>query len=118
MSYTCDCCGACCKTFPIYASTEDAAREPLIQEQGLELKEWLGDSEWRYRLFPLPFQCSCTFLGADKLCKIYERRPGVCRRFEAGSAQCQEARARQGLRELCPDAASGSSAADLPSSVR
>jgi Fe-S-cluster containining protein len=100
MSYQCDLCGACCKTFPIYASRSDAKREPRIASEALELKEWLGDEAWRYTLYPLPFQQQCCFLGAENRCRIYNTRPDVCRAFEAGSAQCQEARRRHGLAEL------------------
>ncbi|MGB0259558.1 MAG: hypothetical protein ACPGES_12975 [Coraliomargarita sp.] len=34
----------------------------------------------------------------DQLCKIYEDRPSVCRKFEPGSEQCIEARRRQGIK--------------------
>ena len=27
---------------------------------------------------------SCVFLGADRRCTVYERRPGVCRKFPEG----------------------------------
>jgi Fe-S-cluster containining protein len=40
---------------------------------------------------------SCAFLNEDQLCRIYATRPDVCRRFEAGSEQCIEARARAGI---------------------
>lgn len=97
MAVECDKCGACCCSFPVYASEADASAEPKIKERGVKLDKWLGDNDWRYQLHPLPFLNACTFLGLDNLCSIYASRPGVCRKFEAGSPQCQEARKRMGL---------------------
>lgn len=95
--YDCAACGACCQCFPIFASEADSAREPQIKTQSLGVDENLRDPEKRYQLFPLPFHRTCVFLETNKLCRIYETRPTVCRRFEAGSDQCQEARVRIGI---------------------
>jgi Fe-S-cluster containining protein len=103
-AFSCDGCGACCQTFPIFASAADAGREPrILQEAGL-LPAPLRTPEWTYRLYPLPFLEACCFLDGDRRCAIYAARPDVCRRFAAGEAQCQEARRRQGLPPLPPDA--------------
>ena len=101
-SYECDGCGACCRTFPIFASESDAAREPRVAAEGRRLPAQLAGGEWHYRLFPLPFLDACTFLDADDRCTIYDSRPDVCRRFAAGSEQCQQARQRQALAPLLP----------------
>jgi hypothetical protein len=53
-----------------------------------------------YQLYPLPFLEACAFLKEDKLCRIYETRPDVCRRFEPGSTQCIEARERLNVEEV------------------
>ena len=98
--FECDKCGACCKTFPIFASEDDAIREPRILSEGLRLDDSISDKEWRFKLYPLPFHHRCCFLGEHNLCAIYENRPDVCRAFKAGSAQCQAARARRGLLPL------------------
>ena len=95
--YECDGCGACCKTFPIFAAAVDAEREPRICRESQQLLPAQATPEWHYRLFPLPFVETCCFLDPDSRCTIYATRPEVCRQFAAGSAQCQEARARQGL---------------------
>ena len=95
--YECDACGACCRTFPIFASTRDAESEPRIRDEGRRLNPWLATPEWEYQLFPLPFQEACCFLNGDNRCTIYATRPDVCRQFEAGSDQCQEARRQCGL---------------------
>ena len=95
--YDCTQCGACCRSFPIFASEADAVREPAIRQQTRKLAEHLATENMAYQLFPLPFQTRCAFLKKDELCRIYESRPNVCRRFEAGSTQCIEARRRQGI---------------------
>ena len=100
--YECDGCGACCRTFPIFAGDADAEREPRVEAEGLRLAEHLGGPGYTIRLYPLPFHEACCFLDTDQRCDIYETRPGVCREFAAGSEQCQEARRRNGLSELEP----------------
>jgi Fe-S-cluster containining protein len=102
VEFECDSCGACCRTFPIFAGAADAEREPRLRAEARQLPPWLATAEWTYQLFPLPFQQACCFLGADNRCTIYCTRPEVCRTFAAGSPQCQEARARQGLGPLEP----------------
>lgn len=100
--YECDGCGACCKTFPIYVAETDARREPRIRDEGRKLPLWLATPDWTYQLFPLPFHETCCFLDGDNRCTIYPTRPELCRGFEAGSEQCQEARRRCGLTTLEP----------------
>lgn len=100
--YTCDTCGACCRTFPIRVSKEDGVCEPRIAENALVVPAWERSEEHFYQLHPLAFCTGCLFLGENNLCSVYETRPQVCRRFAAGSAQCQEARARNGLERLPP----------------
>ncbi|HEV3144649.1 MAG TPA: YkgJ family cysteine cluster protein [Gemmataceae bacterium] len=95
--YDCDNCGACCKTFAIFASAADAERELRIRSEGQRLPSEHATPDWEYRLYPLPFLQTCCFLDAENRCTIYKTRPEVCRQFAAGSAQCQEARLRQGL---------------------
>lgn len=102
-TFTCDGCGACCGTFPIFASLADAEREPRIAAEGRRLRPWLETAAWAFQLYPLPFHESCAFLDDGCRCTIYASRPGVCRAFGAGSAQCQEARARSGLPALAED---------------
>ena len=96
-TFTCEGCGACCRTFPIFASEKDAKREPRIAKEGLLLPEYMRDEAWTYRLFRLPFHEACCFLGKDNRCTIYATRPNVCREFIPGEAQCREARERQNL---------------------
>ncbi len=96
----CDGCGACCRVFPIFASSADAIREPLITIRGRELPEHRRTPAWRYQLYPLPFLDRCQFLDQRDRCQIYETRPSVCRKFEAGSLQCNQARGHIGLLPL------------------
>src|SRR3954467_15397458 len=100
MTFECDGCGACCRTYPIFAAQADADREPRIAVEARLLPEHLATPGWRYQLFPLPFQETCCFLDAGSQCTIYSTRPTVCRDFLAGSEQCQTARARNGLPSL------------------
>jgi Fe-S-cluster containining protein len=100
--YECDGCGACCRTWPVLVSDDDAEREPRIKDEGRALPQYLGTPYWRYRLFPLPFHERCCFLSEDQRCTVYETRPRVCREFEAGGERCQEARRLSGLTPLLP----------------
>ena len=95
--YDCLDCGACCGCYPIFVSESDAEKEPKIKEEGILEKNFLRTEQRAYRLYPLPFLKACPFLREDKLCRIYETRPEVCRKFEAGSEQCIEARRRLGI---------------------
>jgi len=96
--FDCENCGACCRCFPIFALESDAKREAKIREEGIRCDDFLGEKgKVGYRLHPLPFLDTCAFLGADQLCRIYETRPEVCRRFEPASDQCIEARRRVGV---------------------
>jgi Fe-S-cluster containining protein len=101
--YECDRCGACCRTFPIFASEADARDEPRIATDSCRLPDHHVDERWTYRLFPLPFLTGCPFLQSDATCEIYSSRPQVCRSFAAGSPSCQEARSRLGLGFLAPN---------------
>jgi Fe-S-cluster containining protein len=110
-AYDCDGCGACCMTWPVLVSDEDAAREGRITVEGKRLSEHLGTPYWRYQIFPLPFHDErCCFLNEEKRCEIYATRPRVCRQFLAGSERCQEARQYHDLPPLAP----GSSADHAP----
>lgn len=100
--FECDGCGACCETWRVLVSEEDAVREPRIRAESRELPEPQRTVLWRFVLFPLPFHGSCCFLDAEKRCTVYETRPRVCREFEAGSPRCQEARGLAGLAPLAP----------------
>jgi Fe-S-cluster containining protein len=102
--FECDGCGACCKTFPIFAAEADAVAEPRIRDEARRLPEGLATPRWTYQLYPLPFHEACCFLDGDNRCTVYATRPTVCRTFAAGSAHCQEARARVGLALLSPSA--------------
>jgi len=95
--YECDGCGACCQTFPIFVTEDDARREPRIQTEGCRNT---NSNRYPLSLFPLPFHDACCFLNDDKQCAIYSTRPEICRELQAGSRQCQEARKRRGLEEL------------------
>jgi Fe-S-cluster containining protein len=105
--FECDGCGVCCRSYLIFASETDAAREPRIAREGRRLPSHLATADWTFQLFPLPFHETCCFLDEAARCTIYPSRPGVCRAFAAGGPQCQDARARAGLPPLDPVAVAG-----------
>lgn len=100
LRFECDGCGACCRTFSIFAARSDAEREPRIKTESLALPEHVEGPGFAYKLFPLPFLEACCFLDSQDRCDVYATRPDVCRDFDAGSEQCQDARSRQGLSRL------------------
>lgn len=97
--YDCADCGACCRCYPIFASSLDAEREPLVKANCVRVDDFLGKGEVAYRMYPLANTDGCAFLQPNQLCSVYETRPEVCRRFEAGSDQCIRARERVGVRQ-------------------
>lgn len=102
--YTCDGCGACCKTFPIFVTDEDAALEPRLHSEGQRIT---NSQQHPICLYPLPFHEACCFLGSDNHCGIYQSRPQVCREVQAGGSTCQAARQRQGIGALEPEVLEG-----------
>jgi len=90
----CDGCTAACCTMPVEIVAEDLLRLGLIGEDELRgspkkifkrlskegiLKSYRGSTG----LFMLVQKSNddCIFLGEDRLCTVYEKRPGVCREF-------------------------------------
>ena len=99
----CDRCGACCGgVLIVEAEYLDALREPRLLKadasgRRVELSV-LDDAH--VVLLACGRDHPCRFRGADRLCAIYPTRPNACVAFEAGSEQCQEARAAFGLPPL------------------
>lgn len=100
--FECDGCGACCRSYRVLVSAEDAARQPRIAAEGRTLAEHEASAYWRYQLFPLAFHEACCFLDGRNRCTIYDTRPRVCREFPAGDERCQDARRFVGLPPLPP----------------
>lgn len=105
LTYTCDQCGACCRTFCVRVSERDAEREPRIRNESIELQPWIQTRTWKYQIFPLPFHTGCCFLKPDNRCSVYETRPELCRDFQPGSDACQIARKEAGFTPLRPKSA-------------
>jgi Fe-S-cluster containining protein len=104
--YECDQCGTCCKgTVIVEADYLDARREPRLLETQIgpcivsqrELEE-----EDKVLLLACGLDLPCRCLDPENRCSIYPTRPNACAAFEAGSRQCQEARAELGIRPLLP----------------
>lgn len=94
--FICDGCGACCRTYPVIVSEDDALHEPRIAVQGKQIP----GKEVTFTLTPVEGVLDCCFLDAANRCSIYDTRPKICRDFAAGNSQCQEARVKQGILPL------------------
>lgn len=86
--YTCDGCGAGCRTFSIFASLTDADREPCIPVESQHLPDHVAGSGDAFFLVPTNAVRSTL---PDRM---------FCRTFLARSDQCQDARQKQGLPPL------------------
>lgn len=90
----CNACNAACCTMPVEVRASDLVRLGLIDEDELRaspkkvfnklarqgiLKSYRAATG----LFMLVQKSNddCVFLGTDRLCTVYERRPDVCREF-------------------------------------
>lgn len=81
---TCDTCAARCCRLEVMLMAEDDVPAALIEIDawGGEVMERLEDG-W------------CAALDRETMrCRIYERRPTICRDFELGGGDCLEERAR------------------------
>jgi uncharacterized protein len=90
----CDGCWAGCCTLPVEVSAFDLIRLGLITEEeaAISLKdvakkllkqEIIQAYNPKAQLFVLEQIAGrdCIYLGRDRLCTVYERRPEVCRKF-------------------------------------
>jgi Fe-S-cluster containining protein len=90
----CDGCWAGCCTLPVEVSAADLIRLELIDEEeaAVSLKavakklmkaKIVQAFSPRTQIFVLEqrYGRDCVFLGKDRLCTVYERRPEVCRKF-------------------------------------
>ena len=109
--FECDRCAACCTgALIVEADALDVMREPTLVtadpimagREPRDVIDELSSDFGRVLLLACGKGRPCTFLGADKLCSIYSTRPSVCVALQAGSEQCQAARADAGLPRLEP----------------
>jgi Fe-S-cluster containining protein len=90
----CEGCWAGCCTLPVEASVADLIRLGLITEdeacvslkkvaRKLEKEGYIQAFIQRSQLFVLEQRHGrdCIFLGKDRRCTVYEKRPEVCRQF-------------------------------------
>lgn len=94
----CKGCWAACCTFPVPVSTEDLYHMGYLKIEEVEgpmrkiarrlMEEGIVQSyDGRTRTFILAQKKNgrdCIFLDSNRLCKIYDRRPAVCRAFPKG----------------------------------
>lgn len=90
----CENCWAGCCTLPVEASASDLIRLELTTEEeaALSLKKvakrlmkegFVQAFQQSSQLFVLEQRNGrdCIYLGEDRLCTVYEKRPEVCRKF-------------------------------------
>ena len=90
----CDGCWAGCCTLPVEVSAADLIRLGLVTEEEAALslkavaktlmkKRIVQAYSPKTQIFVLEQRHGrdCVFLGRDRLCTVYEKRPEVCRKF-------------------------------------
>ncbi|MGZ3694849.1 MAG: YkgJ family cysteine cluster protein [Bdellovibrionota bacterium] len=95
-SQNCASCQATCCTMPVEVNVQDLVKIGVISEdeaQGslkkvarrLQSEGLVKNYRTATGLFMLEQKNGrdCVFLGKDRLCTVYEKRPGVCRGFPA-----------------------------------
>jgi Fe-S-cluster containining protein len=87
-------CTAACCTMPVEVKASDLVRLGLIlpeehEESPRKVLAKLSKQGWvkSYRASTDVYMLQqmsnddCVFLGADRLCRVYDKRPDVCRKF-------------------------------------
>lgn len=112
MAYDCKACGACCTGWEVDVENRDDVPEEMVESlPGSHVG--FGTNVMRRKPLDPPREAQdprlkVSYWGGDCIalkgkigcgvsCTIYERRPQVCRDFQPGTVQCQEARTRAGL---------------------
>jgi Fe-S-cluster containining protein len=80
-TFVCERCGECCKKLYILLASNDIER---IKKLGHALdsfseSEQLG--EYKGKRVLKKVDSKCIFLSDDNLCKIYDSRPEICRKY-------------------------------------
>lgn len=92
-SELCSSCYATCCTMPVEITASDIVRLGLASQDEIEFPKKVASrllkkgiiNQYREKtgLFTLTQKSNsdCYFLGSDRRCTVYEKRPGVCRKF-------------------------------------
>lgn len=107
IEFDCQSCGACCiHSGEIVVETTDA---PPPNHLTRSVRGRIGFGSWEAdegtRVMARRDCNGCAALSLKKgryVCRIYERRPAVCREFQSGSKECLEARALAGFQDQLP----------------
>lgn len=95
----CTTCGACCQS-PLGKASPDGWVD-LTDQEALNLGPRLVKEGAIYTVLRERKDGRCIALqgelGKACACRIYDRRPSVCRTFEPGHTNCLSARVRMGL---------------------
>jgi Fe-S-cluster containining protein len=102
MSEVCVACGACCATFRVsfYWAETDAHPEGFVpKDLTYPLTPHLSCMQGTEKS---PVRCVALEgeIGKSVGCRIYPNRSSTCREFEAGSEECNRARAKYGLSSI------------------
>ncbi|HSW16413.1 MAG TPA: YkgJ family cysteine cluster protein [Ramlibacter sp.] len=99
--HPCLSCGACCASFRVDFAADEVDEHGGPVPAGLAVEVTQHTSRMRGTDHSPPRCAALTGrIGVKAACGIYEWRPSPCREFEAGSAACQQARARHGVAPL------------------
>ena len=100
MSFDCQKCGACCghEWDILVENGEDVPRRYLRSVRGV-VGYASYEAEYIKRMDKPSDICAALkgSVGGACECKIYDRRPQVCREFAPGTSDCLSARAAAGL---------------------
>ncbi|MFZ3583424.1 YkgJ family cysteine cluster protein [Loktanella sp. DJP18] len=105
----CQECGACC-TFAgevVVEATDIVLPKYLTRSvrRMIEFGSWEADDGVRVMARSACNSCVALRLkGGRYACRIYEKRPGACREFAAGSHECSLARKQAGMHTELPGA--------------
>ncbi|MCB9664019.1 MAG: YkgJ family cysteine cluster protein [Alphaproteobacteria bacterium] len=109
----CQTCGACCcnpaenraEGYPWYVEIEDRGNR-LVKDPGLRRRYVVDDPDGVPHMRLTTDDPRCVALegtvGRKVRCGVYAHRPTPCRRLQAGSAACLEARLERGIDHLPP----------------
>jgi Fe-S-cluster containining protein len=82
MNELCDKCGGKCCVGIIEVTHDDVLHSDALLTE-------VGPAPWRYRVMRTTSSGRCVAQGQNGRCEVYDRRPSVCRRFEAGGTCCE-----------------------------
>ncbi|MEW6197594.1 MAG: YkgJ family cysteine cluster protein [Planctomycetota bacterium] len=100
MSYDCQTCGACCVGLDVLLTDAEAdafERDPELVRLTTLYQPTASPAVRFMKRHPQTDRCLALEGPLERCrCRIYARRPMLCRALQAGSPDCEQARARTG----------------------